>query len=247
MKIFYHIDVATRVKEVAKVNGWMQVNDLNATGGEGFLLSLEDGRLAISDLSEKSWKPLCIDFLDPQFLLRLKKVEHETQLIKRAIGHKPQEDIGIWDATAGLGRDAMVLAKLGYRVTTVERSPVLHELLFDAFERARESEDLKESISRLKLLSGDSKQLLADLDENLRPDIIYLDPMYPEAKKSAQPKKEMQLLRKLLGPDNNLSELLQVSRSIAKKKVIVKNSPFADLKLVPKYSLNSKSVRLDVY
>ena len=40
------------------------------------------------------------------------------------------------DATAGLGRDAFVLASLGCRVTLIERSPVVAALLQDGLARA---------------------------------------------------------------------------------------------------------------
>ena len=71
--------------------------------------------------------------------------------------------------------------------------------------------------------------------------------MYPDLNKSSQPKKEMQILRKLLGSDDNVDELLAIARVVAKKKVILKNNPRTKLILKPKHSLKSKSVRFDVY
>ncbi len=248
MKIYFHDQVPDRIKQLATQNHWILQEDLSKPPDEGFLLLQdEQARLSIRDLSEPAWNPLCIDFLEPQFLLRLKKVEHETQLIKRAIGFKPQDDILIWDATAGLGRDAIVMIQLGYKVVATERSLILFELLFDAVSRASESEEFRESLKRLKLIYGDSRALLSNLKGDEKPDVIYLDPMYPATKKSAQPKKEMQILRRLLGPDDNLQELIEVARSIANKKVILKNSPRAEFSLKPKHSLESKSVRFDVF
>ncbi len=251
MKIYFHKDVPPRVKNLAVKNNWIQFDNSTGPPSDGIVLMLDEGRLAIRDLSEANWNPLCIDFLEPKFLLRLKKVQNETQLIKRAVGFKPQDNILIWDATAGLGRDTMVLIKLGYRVVAVERSAILFELLYDAIERAKQSNELHESLGRLQLLVGDSKILLSQLKEVERPDVIYLDPMYPETKKSSQPKKEMQFLRKLLGPDDNLAKLIETARAVAKKKVILKNSPRANLNLIaklsPKHSLESKGVRFDIF
>lgn len=244
MKIYFAEDVSSRIKAMAHKNHWEPLQDhLN----EGFALTLDKSRLSISDLSEPSWSPFCIDFLEPQWLLRLKKVQHETQLIKRAIGFKPQDNILIWDATAGLGRDAIIMAHLGYRVIAAERSLILFELLNDAFERAKNSEDLKESLTRLTLIHGDSKSLLIELNDNELPEVIYLDPMYPLSKKSAQPKKEMQILRKLLGPDDNLVELFEIAKKKAKNKLILKNNPRTVIEQKPKHSLESKSVRFDVF
>ena len=248
MKIYFREDISERIQKIAVQKDWLPFKTLPEGLTEGFVLMRdEEKRLAILDLSEPSWSPFCIDFLEPQWLLRLKKVQHETQLIKRAIGFKPQDNILIWDATAGLGRDAIVLAHLGYRVIAVERSFILFELLQDAIERAKQSSEFDESLSRLTLVHGDSRDLLSQLKEDERPEVIYLDPMYPATKKTAQPKKEMQILRKLLGPDDNLNELIDVARAIAKKKVILKNSPRASLELKPKHSLESKSVRFDVF
>ncbi len=244
MKIYYRDSVPIRIKKRAQENDWLPYEEGLA---EGFIFTSVDSKLAILDLDEPTWTPFYIDFLEPQWLLRLKKVQHETQLIKRAIGFKPRDNILIWDATAGLGRDAIIMAHLGYRVIAVERSLVLFELLNDAFERAKGSDDLRESLSRLELLHGDSKILLTTLSEAARPEVIYLDPMYPASKKTAQPKKEMQILRKLLGPDDNLAELFEIAKKIATKKVLLKNNPRTQLDLEPKHSLESKSVRFDVF
>jgi 16S rRNA (guanine1516-N2)-methyltransferase len=247
MKIFFQDRPSQSLKKVAQVNSWIEF-DSGGLPTEGFFLKYdEEARLGLQDLSEPSWSPLTIDFLEGQWLKRLQKAQHETQLIKRAIGFKPQDNILIWDATAGLGRDAIVLAHLGYKVVAAERSVVLFELLKDAVDRAQKSPELSDTLSRLTLICGDSKALLAGLKVTERPDVIYLDPMYPASKKSAQPKKEMQILRKLIGPDDNLLELFKVAKGVAQKKLILKNNPRTTIDLKPKHSLESKSVRFDVF
>ncbi len=139
------------------------------------------------------------------------------------------------------------MAHLGYRVVAAERSVILFELLFDAYERAQHSNELKDTLLRLTLMCGDSKMLLAELNDRDRPEVVYLDPMYPITKKSAQPKKEMQILRKLIGPDDNLAELFAVAKSIATKKLILKNNPRTAIEFKPKHSVESKNVRFDVF
>jgi 16S rRNA (guanine1516-N2)-methyltransferase len=241
MNIYYDESISIELRAIAEKNNWQVFT--NQT--DGMLLTLYNEQLAVKDLSEPKWTPLSIDFLEPLWLKRFQKVHNETQLIKRAIGMPPSENILVWDATAGLGRDAMVLASLGYRVISVERSAAVYSLLKDAYERALHSEELKEILPRLTFIFGDSKELLENLTEVERPEIIYLDPMYPTSKKSAQPRKEMQILRKILGSDENLKELLAIAKKTATKKVIVKNNPRAGEK--PKHSLESKSVRLDIF
>ena len=45
----------------------------------------------------------------------------------------------IIDATAGLGRDAFLLAALGSKVTLIERSNIMHALLADGMNAARKA------------------------------------------------------------------------------------------------------------
>jgi 16S rRNA (guanine1516-N2)-methyltransferase len=92
------------------------------------------------------------------------------------------------------------------------------------------------------------KQLSSAKSANV-PDIIYLDPMYPERKKSASVKKNMQLLQQLLGKDEDTSELLEVALLTARKRVVVKRpksaNPVTDKK--PTYQVSSKNTRYDIY
>ena len=82
-----------------------------------------------------------------------------------------------------------------------------------------------------------------------KPDIIYLDPMFPVSKKSALVKKEMQVLQALLGVDDNGELLFFLAKQQAKKRVVVKRAktaPFlADEK--PDQQYFGKSTRYDVY
>jgi hypothetical protein len=92
-------------------------------------------------------------------------------------------------------------------VTLLERSPVLAELLASALSQAD-----KESVgSRMKLVRGDSKNLLEE-GECGRFDVVYMDSMYPGAhpmaRKSAS-KKELTILRDLVGDDDDAPILFQ--------------------------------------
>ena len=243
-QIYFDESVSDRIKQIAKREDWLPASQESS---QGFLLTVQNSKLSLVDLSDLKMSSFTIDFLEPQFLLRLEKAKHETQLLKRAIGISPSSEVVVWDATAGLGRDAIVLAQLGYKVIAVERSRLLFELLDDGVNRLRTSKRFIECASRLEVIFGDSKQLLTQLSVAEFPDVIYLDPMYPLVKKSARPKKEMQFLRKILGPDDNLNELISISRTRAKKKVIVKNSPRTNLGLKPQYQIESKSVKFDIF
>jgi len=167
------------------------------------------------------------------------------QALPRAVGMKSGKTPDIVDATAGLGRDAFLLASLGAQVTLIERSPRMHALLADALARAVDSE-VAEIVGRMTLLFGDAKELLPTLS----PDVILIDPMHPERKKSALVKKEMRLIRQIVGVDSDASELVRVALGCARKRVVLKWPQKADpLAGVPaaSHQITGKSTRYDVF
>ncbi|MBI4717460.1 MAG: class I SAM-dependent methyltransferase [Planctomycetes bacterium] len=172
-----------------------------------------------------------------------------SQPIGRAVGfrHGPPTLV---DATAGLGRDAFLLACLGCTVVAVERSPVLAALLEDGLGRARASGDaaLTAVVDRISLRVGDARSLLACLPPADRPDVVYLDPMYPHEERSALAKKEMRVCRMLVGDDADAGELLRLARSVARRRVVLKRHRLAPA-LADDVSIRytGRSVRYDVY
>jgi 16S rRNA (guanine1516-N2)-methyltransferase len=82
-----------------------------------------------------------------------------------------------------------------------------------------------------------------------QPDVIYIDPMYPERKKSALVKKDMQILQRLHGKDVNASELLENALLFAKKRVVVKRPINAETlsSRIPNTCIKSKKTRYDIY
>ena len=87
-------------------------------------------------------------------------------------------------------------------------------------------------------------------DEALkRPDVIYLDPMFPERQKSGLVKKKFQLIHYLEAPAENEEALMQAAIAARPFKIVVKRpakGPYlAGLK--PSYSLDGKAIRSDCY
>jgi hypothetical protein len=144
-------------------------------------------------------KPFFIDF-EASLIRRAATVTSE--LVVKAMGKSPAAGSLVWDLTAGLGRDAFLLAASGYSVRMYERNVILHSLLSDALDRLSKSESSSSAaISKRMFLNGlmDSS-IESDLPLD-RPDLVYLDPMYPSGtvgRKSAV-KKETQMLRRLVG------------------------------------------------
>ncbi len=79
--------------------------------------------------------------------------------------------------------------------------------------------------------------------------MIYLDPMFPERKKSALSKLDMRIFHDIVGDDQDADTLLKTALSCATKRVVVKRprlgAVLAGIK--PHHSLVGKSSRFDVY
>ncbi len=140
----------------------------------------------------------------------------------------------VLDATAGLGRDAFVLASLGCRVQMVERHPVVAALLEDGLQRAKQDDEIgawvSERISLLHASSHDALQQLASDPNFTSPDVVYLDPMYPHPENKKKPpwsKKEMRVFQSLVGADNDADALLEPALQLAQKRVVVKRPDYA--------------------
>jgi len=114
-----------------------------------------------------------------------------NQAIAKAIGLKHSHNIKVLDATAGLGRDAFVLASLGCSVTLIEQSPIIAALLEDGLKRAASHPHISQIIQRIHLINTNSIPYMQQLSSVDQPDVVYLDPMFPLRKQSALPQKEM--------------------------------------------------------
>lgn len=193
--------------------------------------------------------PIHIDFLSGKVAYRAKHANRRNELLARAINISPNEKPLIVDATAGLGRDSFILATLGYEVIMLERSPELYTLLTDALERANADPKTAPIIERMTLIHTDAKEWLLSKKYPRQPDVVYLDPMFPERKKSASVKKEMVILQELLGTDNDCALLFEAATDCARRRVVVKRPRLAEniTARVPDYTLKGNSSRFDIY
>lgn len=177
-----------------------------------------------------------------------------SERIAKAVGLKGQKVPRVLDATAGLGVDAFVLASLGCRVTMLERVPAVSALLQDGLARSRlyASENdagLEAILNRLQLIRRDAIEYLSTLTEADAPDVVYLDPMFPERRKSAAVKKQMQLFHQLIGPDADADRLFETALSCACERVVVKRPRIAPALTdrEPSYVIQGKRNRYDIY
>lgn len=183
------------------------------------------------------------DFTD--MLPRLKPANLSRELLVRAAKVKGATAPTAIDATAGLGQDSLLLAAAGFTVTMFESDPVIAALLQDALDRAAADPRLAEPVARMRLVCADSIAALPSISP--APDVVYLDPMFPERTKSAAVKKKFQLLHHLESPCEDQESLLRAALAAHPRKVVVKRPAkgphLAGVK--PSHAIAGKAVRYD--
>ncbi|QDQ26060.1 hypothetical protein FNU76_06690 [Chitinimonas arctica] len=215
----------------------------------GHALVLDEFKLALHSLGKGAPGPVFVDFGAGAADWRRKHGGGRGQGVAKACGLKGGATPRVLDATAGLGRDAFVLAALGCKVDMVERSPVAAALLADGLIRAGQLADVAAIAERMHLRFGAAAPCLTDW-QGERPEVIYLDPMFPESKtRSALSKKEMHTFQQVVGPDEDADALLAPALALASVRVVVKRPRHAPLLagMRPSHSLEGESVRFDCY
>ena len=149
------------------------------------------------------------------------------------------------DATAGLGEDSFLLAAAGFEVYLFERNETIAALLQDALTRALADPALAPVASRLHFTPGDSVAGLKAL--SLRPDVVYLDPMFPTRQKSGLIKKKFQILQLLERPCDDEESLLQAALAAKPSKIVIKRPAKTPILggVKPSYSIKGNSIRYD--
>ena len=218
-------------------------------GGKAELaLQLGPDGLQLVDLGQDAPGPVRVDFVEGAVAHRRLFGGGVGQMIAKAVGLQPGVRPTVVDATAGLGRDAFVLAQLGCQVTLIERNPLIAALLEDGLQRAAADADVAAIVSRMRLLGGDAIALLNTWPDEV-PQVVYLDPMFPHRDKSALVKKEMRLFRPVVGDDDDAPALLEAALALATHRVVVKRARKAPAIAGPKpaFTLEGNSSRFDIY
>lgn len=216
---------------------------------QGLALRLTETQLELCLLDEPKTGAISIDFSSDALTFRRLHGGGRKEAIAKAVGIKGDYLPRVLDGTAGLARDAFVLAGLGCNVDMIERSHVVAALLEDGLKRAKLSNIVSDWLpQRMQLFHGVSYDLLADW-QGQQPDVVYLDPMFPHRKKSAAVKKEMRVFQHLLGPDQDADKLLAPALKIAKHRVVIKRPDTAPWlnNQEPNMAISSKKHRFDVY
>jgi len=214
----------------------------------GLALVLTASHLELRKRDEPKLGGIFVDFVSGAMAHRRRFGGGRGEAVAKAVGIKGDYLPDVVDATAGLGRDAFVLAALGCRVRMLERHPVVAALLEDGLRRGYDDPEIGGWLrERLTLLHVVSQQALSEITP--APDVVYLDPMYPHRQKSAMVKKEMRVFQSLVGADEDADALLEPARRLAKKRIVVKRPDYAPplAGVVTQSAVVTKSHRFDIY
>ncbi len=192
---------------------------------------------------KKAKDGLCVDYKDLKgvgFDFSKKYFKLEGSVFAKAIGKGSKK---ILDATAGLLKDSHKMLLLGHEVTAFEIQPLVYELSKSAISVATKSID---SFSGLNLVFGNSLEV-NDTDA----DVIYIDPMFHHVNKSALPKKDMQLFRKInesfTVDSSTESQFIEWAKGLGIPRVVVKRPIKQPKDKLVAHSFTGKSVRYDLY
>ena len=227
---------------------WAARLNLPLQGDSEFALQLGEGGLQLVELGPQAPGPVRVDFVEGAMAHRRLFGGGAGQMIAKAVGVQPGIRPRVLDATAGLGRDAFVLASLGCAMTLIERQPLVAALLEDGLARARGDAQVGHIVAQMDLLHGNAIELMSAW-QGEPPQVIYLDPMFPHRDKSALVKKEMRLFRPFVGDDQDAPALLAAALALASHRVVVKRPRKAPCieGAKPGYALEGKSSRYDIY
>ncbi len=234
---------ARKIATKLKVKLLTSRDDLPKQNPPSFLLQLTSQGLSIHQTAMAGHSPVFVDFVGGKAAYR----RGQSELIAKAVGIPKLLPMTVADATAGLGRDAFVLASRGCEVTMIERHPLICALLDDGLQRALADTSTRQIAEQLKLIQFDAVSWL-EVNGNSK-DVVYLDPMFPATKKSAAVKKEMQLLHGLLSDQPESPALLEAAMHCAKRRVVVKRGLKSEplRQSSPSYTVKGRSTRFDVY
>tara|TARA_B110000503_G_scaffold20552_1_gene30914 strand:- start:30921 stop:31730 length:810 start_codon:yes stop_codon:yes gene_type:complete len=225
------------------------IDPVNCSAVEAVLI-VENGAIRLQRTGPGAPGAVAVNFGSAR--MRHRRNSGAREMLGRAVGQDKKLALRVLDATAGLGTDAFVLADQGCEVLLCEREPVIAELLRCGLLAAVGSGDpwLAGVVKRMSLCALDAREMPPGRLQAV--DVIYLDPMFPQRRKSAAVKKEMALFQTLLERSNDPQDadavlLWALQQDTA--RVVVKRPAKAPVLAAqqPSHIISGKSVRYDVY
>ncbi|MEE4297963.1 MAG: class I SAM-dependent methyltransferase [Pseudomonadales bacterium] len=225
------------------------VAGLVAATEPAFRLLRRDGVLELEALAEPALGRLAVDLAAGAVGWRGGARARQERLVRacRVLRAGDEPPRRVLDGTGGLGTDAWLLASAGAEVTVVEQHPVLRALLQDGLRRA--AVPTPEIAARVTLRAGDTRACVAAL----RPEVLYLDPMYAPRRKQALGDRRLRLVATLLAADalrgDDAGGLVRAGLDAGVERVVLKCPLRARLDGLPSpnHTLAGRSTRFDVW
>lgn len=173
--------------------------------------------------------------------LFFRKSSLQKELLARAVGVKGPYRPRVWDLTAGLLGDSLLLLSFGCEVLALERHPVVAFLISSALSNASHP-----ALARFSFRSKDALDYLRSPEKP--PEVIYYDPMFEDANDKASPRKEMRIFRNFVGSDSDGTEVMAAALKLSPKRLVIKRPRLsAPLTQTAAIQYTGKSTRYDVY
>ncbi|ONN26840.1 methyltransferase [Thermosipho affectus] len=170
-------------------------------------------------------KMLSIKWRDGEFFfhqgiakIRMENIRHgERDYLIESIN--PSENDVVYDATCGLGSDALLIANYAKKVIATEGSVHIYRVVkWGLSNYVSEEEWINKSKEKIELLNENYKDFIRKVEERAF-DVVYCDPMFENPiyeSNSLNPLRSFALYEPLTKDD--LEEMLRIS----KKKVVIK-------------------------
>lgn len=201
------------------------------------LMRLNGALTAVDPAGQQA--PFYVDFTNSDFIRRMRRLM-ASPLVRACGINKGNPSPRILDVSAGLCRDAVLLAAAGAQVTAVEASSEIYQLAADGLERGKAHYPWL--AERFTLRHTNAKAMNAqDFD------VIYLDPMFDDPSRST-PKKQAQWLQALSLNDSSLNAFFDHALTYTGKRIVIKRAKKSDFYggKKPTNSLPTKQLRFDV-
>jgi len=223
-----------RIRHIGETQLGLKIIPFAEAKNYDFILQFSTSKIQLATIEKaplfNKFGPVFADFVSgiADYRRRHGKYTPKSPIIRAvSVPGKTFEETHVVDATGGLGIDSFTLAFMGFKVTLIERDPIIFTLLQDGFQRGLQCKEIKAVLSKITLVNEDSFDYLKRVYGNGKdtidmPDVIYLDPMYPHRDKVALPKKTMILARRFLPQTAGLEEFLEFTRHYCKHKVVLK-------------------------
>ncbi|MCW8997105.1 MAG: class I SAM-dependent methyltransferase, partial [Kangiellaceae bacterium] len=116
-------------------NKFLSIESLENLSTESAAYQFDDDKLKLWLLLDGKLSELSFDLAEGEVAFRATRVSKSNEVVAKALGCKPHFRPTILDATAGMGRDSLIMAMLGCKVEMQERNPTIFHLLENALQR----------------------------------------------------------------------------------------------------------------